>query len=41
MDRSWVNWEEFVHCQVRANQTYWEGKRQFMHRNRVVLVNVN
>ena len=20
-DRSWVNWEEFVHCQVRANET--------------------
>ena len=21
-DRSWVNWEEFVGCQVRANETY-------------------
>ena len=21
-DCSWVNWEEFVHCQVKANQTY-------------------
>ena len=26
-DRSWVNWEEFVHCQVRANETYSEAKR--------------
>ena len=28
-DRSWVNWEEFVRCQVRANETYSEAKRQF------------
>ena len=40
-DRSRVNWEEFVCCQVRAKETYWEGKRQFRHRNRVVLVNVH
>ena len=24
-----VNWEEFIHCQVRANETYSEAKRQF------------
>ena len=34
-----VNWEEFVHCQVRANETYSEAKRQFSARNRDVLVN--
>ena len=28
-DRSWVNWEEFVCCQVRANKTYSEAKHQF------------
>ena len=27
-DRSRVNWEEFVHYQVRANETYSEAKRQ-------------
>ena len=39
-DRSWVNWEEFVHCQVRANETYSEAKREFSDRNRAVLMNV-
>ena len=39
-DRSRVNWEEFVHCQVRANETYSEAKRQFGYRNRAVLINV-
>ena len=39
-DRSRVNWEELVHCQVRANETYSEAKRQFSHRNRAVLMNV-
>ena len=34
-----VNWEEFVHCQVRANETYSEAKRQFSARNRDVLMN--
>ena len=34
-DRSRVNWEEFIHCQVRANETYSEAKRQFSERNRV------
>ena len=37
-DRSRVNWEEFVHCQVRANETYSEAKRQFSARNRDVLI---
>ena len=36
-DRSMVNWEEFVHCQVRANETYFEAKRQFSARNSDVL----
>ena len=29
LDCSWVNWDEFVHCQVRANETYSEAKHQF------------
>ena len=40
-DRSQVNWEELVHCQVRANETYSEEKRQFSARNRDVLMNVH
>ena len=36
-DRSLVNWEEFVHCQVRANETYSECKCQISVRNRDVL----
>ena len=39
-DRSRVNWEGFVRCQVRANETYSEAKRQFSDRNRDVLMNV-
>ena len=39
-DRSRVNWEEFVICQVRANETYSEDKRQFSDRSRNVLMNV-
>ena len=39
-DRSRVNWEEFVRCQVRANETYSEAKRQFSDRNRDVLMTV-
>ena len=39
-DRSRVYWEEFVHRQVRANETYSEAKRQFSDRNRAVLMNV-
>ena len=38
-DRSRVNLEEFVHCQVRANETYSEAKHQFTARNRDVLMN--
>ena len=38
-DRSRVKWEEFFQCHVRANETYWEAKRQFSARNRVVLMN--
>ena len=37
--RSRVNWEEFILCQVRANKTYSEAKRQFSARNRDVLMN--
>ena len=32
-----VNWKEFVLCQVGANGTYSEAKRQFSDRNRDVL----
>ena len=39
-DRSRVNWEEFVHYQVRASETYSEAKHQFSDRNRDVLMNV-
>ena len=39
-DHSGVNRDEFVHCQVRANETYSEAKHQFSHRNRNVLMNV-
>ena len=35
-DRSRVNWEEFVHSQVTANETYSEAKRQFSDRNKAV-----
>ena len=31
-DRSRVNWEEFVHCQVRANKTYSEARCRFSAR---------
>ena len=39
-DRSRVNWEECVRCQVRAYETYSEAKHQFSVRNIDVLVNV-
>ena len=39
-DRSRVNWEEFVRCQVRANEIYSEAKRQFRDRKRDVLMNI-
>ena len=38
-DRSRANWEEFVHYQVRANETYSEAKRQFSVRYRDVIMN--
>ena len=39
-DRSRVNWEESVRCQVRANETYSDPKHQFSDRNRDVVMNV-
>ena len=39
-DCSRVNWEEFVRCQVRANEAYSEAKHQFSVRNIEVLMNV-
>ena len=39
-DRSRVNLEEFVRCQVRSNETYRDAKRQFSDRNRDILMNV-
>ena len=36
-DRSRINWEEFVRCQVRANETYSEAKLQFSDRNKLFL----
>ena len=38
-DCSLVNWEEFVSCQIRANETYSEAKRQFSARSRDILLN--
>ena len=38
-DLSRVNFEEFSHYQVRANETYSEAKREFSVRNRDVLMN--
>ena len=32
-DRSRVNWEEFVHCQVRANETYSEANNNIILKN--------
>ena len=40
-NRSRVNLEEFVRCQVRANETYSEAKRQFKDRNGDILMNVH
>ena len=40
-DRSQVNWEEFVRCQVRANEAYSEAKHQFSVRNIDALINVH
>ena len=38
-DRSGLNWEVSVHCQVRANETCSEAKRQFRVINKDVLMN--
>ena len=40
-DCSRVYWEDFIRCQVRANKTYSEAKRQFSDQNRDVLMNVH
>ena len=40
-DPSRVNLEEFFCCQVRANETYSEAKRQLSDRNMDVLMNVH
>ena len=39
-DRSRVNWDEFVHCQRRANAVYAEAMCQISVRSRDVLMNV-
>ena len=39
-DHGRVNWEKFVRCQMRANETNSQAKRQFSDRNRDVLMNV-
>ena len=38
-DRSLGDWEEFKRCQMRANETYSETKRQFSVRNKDLLKN--
>ena len=38
-DHSRVNWEEFIRCQVSANEAYSEAKHLFSVRNRDVLMN--
>ena len=38
-DCSRVNWEEFIRCQVTANETYSEAKHQFSARKSDVLMN--
>ena len=38
-DHSRVNWEEFVLCKVRTNETYLEAKHRFSAINRDVLMN--
>ena len=40
LNRSRVNWEDFVRCQVRAYETYSEAKRQLSDINRDVLMNI-
>ena len=38
-DRSRVNYEEVILCQVRTNELYLEAKRQFIVTHRDVLMN--
>ena len=40
-DRSRVNFEEFVHCQVRVNVTYSEAKLQISARNGEVFLRMS
>ena len=40
-DTSRVSWDEFVHCQRRANAVYAETMRQFSVRSRDVLMNAS
>ena len=40
-DRSRVNWEEFVRCQVKTKETFSEAEGQFSDRNGDVLMNVH
>ena len=41
LDHFWVNWEEFVHCQEIANETYSEDQCEFSDRNKDILMKVN
>ena len=38
-DRCQVNWEEFIHYQVRVNETYSEARRLFSFKRRDLLMN--
>ena len=38
-DRSRVNWEEYVRCQVRTREAYSVAKHLFSVRNKEVLMN--
>ena len=39
LDRSLVNWKEFVSCPVRASEIYSEAKSEFSVTNRDILLN--
>ena len=38
-DRFIVNWEVYVRCQVKANETYAEAKREFNDINKDAIMN--
>ena len=38
-DRSQFNWEKFVRCEERANETYSEAESKFSVRNRDIVMN--